>query len=58
MLLGRVPELYVAVLGVLKARCVVSPLLSAFGPEPLATRLELGEVRLRAGLISKDTVDA
>lgn len=43
VLLGRVPELYVAVLGALKARCVVSPLFSAFGPEPLATRLELGE---------------
>jgi acetyl-CoA synthetase len=42
-LLGRVPELYVAVLGSLKANCVASPLFSAFGPEPIATRLELGE---------------
>lgn len=43
VLLGRVPELYVAVLGALKAKCVVSPLFSAFGPEPIATRLEIGE---------------
>ena len=42
-LLGRVPELYIAVLGSLKANCVASPLFSAFGPEPIATRLELGE---------------
>ncbi len=46
LLLGRVPELYVAALGALKARCVVSPLFSAFGPEPLATRLEMGEGRV------------
>ena len=39
ILLGRVPELYVAVLGALKAKCVASPLFSAFGPEPIATRL-------------------
>ncbi|MGE5271213.1 MAG: acetate--CoA ligase [Thiohalocapsa sp.] len=43
VLLGRVPELYIAVLGSLKTKCVVSPLFSAFGPEPIATRLELGE---------------
>jgi len=42
ILLGRVPELYVAVLGALKNKSVVSPLFSAFGPEPLATRLEMG----------------
>ncbi|MGH4008328.1 MAG: acetate--CoA ligase [Pseudonocardiaceae bacterium] len=42
-LLGRVPELYVTVLGALKARCVVSPLFSAFGPEPIRQRLRLGE---------------
>lgn len=46
ILLGRVPELYVAVLGGLKAKCVVSPLFSAFGPEPIATRLEMGEGRV------------
>ncbi len=46
VLLGRVPELYVAVLGGLKAKCVVSPLFSAFGPEPIATRLDMGEGRV------------
>ncbi len=42
VLLGRVPELYIAVLGALKAKCVASPLFSAFGPEPIATRLDIG----------------
>ncbi|MBS0552098.1 MAG: acetate--CoA ligase, partial [Proteobacteria bacterium] len=43
VLTGRIPELYIAVLGGLKAGCVVSPLFSAFGPEPIATRLNIGE---------------
>jgi acetyl-CoA synthetase len=43
VLAGRIPELYVAVLGALKHRCVVAPLFSAFGPEPVATRLRIGE---------------
>jgi acetyl-CoA synthetase len=34
LLLGRVPELYVAALGTLKHRAVLCPLFSAFGPEP------------------------
>ena len=42
-LLGRVPELYVAALGTLKAGCVLAPLFSAFGPEPVRQRLQLGE---------------
>ena len=42
-LLGRVPDLYVAVLGGLKAGCVLCPLFSAFGPEPVRQRLALGE---------------
>jgi acyl-coenzyme A synthetase/AMP-(fatty) acid ligase len=46
VLIGRLPELYVAVLGALKARCVVTPLFSAFGPEPIATRAEMGDARL------------
>lgn len=46
VLAGRIPELYIAVLGALKAKCVASPLFSAFGPEPLATRLKLGEACL------------
>ena len=34
ILSGRIPELYIAVLGSLKNGTVVSPLFSAFGPEP------------------------
>ncbi|MCK8462450.1 acetate--CoA ligase [Aliiroseovarius sp. S1339] len=41
-LLGRVPELYVAALGTLKAGCVFCPLFSAFGPEPIQSRMEIG----------------
>jgi len=46
VLSGRIPELHITVLGALKAKCVVSPLFSAFGPEPLATRLSLGDGRV------------
>ncbi|MBI4755947.1 MAG: acetate--CoA ligase [Betaproteobacteria bacterium] len=46
VLAPRIPELYVAVLGALKAGCVVSPLFSAFGPEPVATRIGLGAGRV------------
>jgi len=46
VLMGRLPELYVAVLGALKARCVVTPLFSAFGPEPIVTRAEMGDARV------------
>jgi acetyl-CoA synthetase len=46
VLMGRLPELYVAVLGALKARCAVAPLFSAFGPEPIATRAEMGDARV------------
>ena len=45
-LAGRIPALYVAALGTLKARSVFSPLFSAFGPEPIRTRLELGRARV------------
>jgi acetyl-CoA synthetase len=45
-LLGRVPELFVAVLGALKAGAVVSPLFSAFGPEPVRQRLAIGDARV------------
>jgi acetyl-CoA synthetase len=41
-LLGRVPELYVAALGTLKNGSVFCPLFSAFGPEPIRARLEIG----------------
>ena len=42
VLAGRIPELYLAVLGSLKNGTPVSPLFAAFGPEPIATRLNLG----------------
>ena len=45
-LLGRCPELYVAILGSLRNGSVVSPLFSAFGPEPVATRLGIGEANV------------
>ncbi len=41
-LCGRIPELYVAALGTLKNRSVFCPLFSAFGPEPVRARLDLG----------------
>jgi acetyl-CoA synthetase len=41
-LLGRGPELYVAVLGTLRRTAVFSPLFSAFGPEPIRQRISLG----------------
>jgi acetyl-CoA synthetase len=45
-LLGRVPQLYVTVLGALKNASVVSPLFSAFGPDPVCQRLQLGDGRV------------
>ena len=45
-LLGRVPELYIAVLGTLKNTSVFCPLFSAFGPEPIRQRLERGDGRV------------
>ena len=44
-LAGRIPELYVAALGTLKNRSVFSPLFSAFGPEPIRTRLAIGNAK-------------
>ncbi|ULE33406.1 acetate--CoA ligase [Mycobacterium sp. IDR2000157661] len=43
LIMGRIPELYVAMLGALRNGSVVSPLFSAFGPEPIATRVTIGE---------------
>lgn len=45
VLAGRIPELYIAALGALKAKCVFCPLFSAFGPEPIRARLAIGEGR-------------
>lgn len=45
-LAGRVPELYIAVLGTLKKRSVFCPLFSAFGPEPIKARINLGAAKV------------
>jgi acetyl-CoA synthetase len=54
-LLGRSPELHIAALGTMKAGLVFCPLFSAFGPEPVRMRLELGEA---AVLITTDVLYA
>ena len=46
LLAGRIPELYIAALGTLKHRCVVCPLFSAFGPEPIRARMTIGRARV------------
>ena len=38
--MDRLPELYIAFFGTLKAGAVVGPLFSAFGPEPVRDRLQ------------------
>lgn len=38
--MDRLPETYVAILGALKAGCIVGPLFSAFGPDPVRDRLQ------------------
>lgn len=45
-LAGRIPELYVTMFGALKAHAVYCPLFSAFGPEPVQSRLEIGGGRV------------
>lgn len=40
---GRLPGLYAAVLGSLKRGAVFCPLFSAFGPEPIRARMEIGK---------------
>ncbi|HWA58336.1 MAG TPA: acetate--CoA ligase, partial [Gemmatimonadales bacterium] len=45
-LLGRVPELHIAALGAWKQGAVFGPLFSAFGPEPVRTRLEKCQARV------------
>jgi acetyl-CoA synthetase len=42
-LTSRIPELHIATLGALKNGSVASPLFSAFGPEPIQTRLAIGK---------------
>jgi acetyl-CoA synthetase len=43
---SRIPELYIATLGTMKNGSVAAPLFSAFGPEPIETRLTMGEGRV------------
>jgi len=45
-LTGRIPELYIAALGVLKNTSVFCPLFSAFGPEPIYQRLSRGDAKI------------
>jgi acetyl-CoA synthetase len=45
-LMPRLPELYVAALGTLKNRSVFCPLFSAFGPEPIHTRMAIGGAKV------------
>lgn len=45
-IMGRTPELYISVLGALRNGSIVSPLFSAFGPEPIVTRATLGEAEV------------
>jgi acetyl-CoA synthetase len=46
VLAGRIPELYTSVLGTLKAGAVACTLFSAFGPEPIRQRLDIGAGRV------------
>ncbi len=45
-LMGRIPALYVAALGTFKIGAVFCPLFSAFGPEPVRSRMTLGDARV------------
>jgi len=45
-LCGRIPDLYIAALGTVKCGAVFSPLFSAFGPEPIHTRMEKAQARV------------
>ena len=46
VLAGRIPELYLAVLGSFKNGSVACPMFSAFGSEPIATRMAIGDARV------------
>ncbi|GIK74789.1 MAG: acetate--CoA ligase [Chloroflexota bacterium] len=46
VLAGRIPALYITVLGALKNVSVLCPLFSAFGPEPIEQRLKIGDGRI------------
>ncbi|HEY7467841.1 MAG TPA: AMP-binding protein, partial [Dehalococcoidia bacterium] len=55
VLAGRIPELYVAALGTLKNGSVFCPLFSAFGPEPIWSRMSIGGARV---LVTTDSLYA
>lgn len=42
----RLPELYIAAIGILKNRNVMCPLFSQFGPEPILQRMSHGDARI------------
>jgi len=46
VLSGRIPELYIAALGTLKHRSAFCPLFSAFGPEPIKTRMTISKAKV------------
>jgi acetyl-CoA synthetase len=45
-LAGRIPSLYVTALGTLKNGSVYTPLYSAFGPEPIVSRMTIARARV------------
>lgn len=42
----RLPELYIAAIGILKNQSVLCPLFSQFGPEPIFQRLQRGDAQV------------
>ncbi|WP_028323376.1 acetate--CoA ligase [Desulfatirhabdium butyrativorans] len=46
VLAGRIPELYIAALGIFKNTSIFCPLFSAFGPEPIYQRLSRGDAKI------------
>lgn len=51
-LLPRISELYVSALGTLRKGAVFSPLFSAFGAEPIQTRIKIGQAQVLVSLAS------
>ncbi|MHA6262340.1 acetate--CoA ligase [Arenibacterium sp. CAU 1754] len=52
-MMGRTPDVYFAALGTLRAGAVFTPLFSAFGPEPVRMRMEIGAA---SALITTETI--
>lgn len=52
VLAGRIPELYITALGTLKNRSVFCPLFSAFGPEPIRSRMSIGQAKVLVTTVS------